>query len=157
MRKLHNLKICNVFVRHCPILKSQLFFPAELRHYERKTFSVSLIEQSWSSYLAALDKKLRWSIKFAEKNGLDYEFVDGNHITSEKIAVIFEIYSMAMVQKFASKQLQFNLSYFNELFTQLGARLIVTLIKKENSIVYFGIFAKDLDNSVQYLFLVPGF
>ena len=113
--------ILAVFIRHSPFLGNQRFWPERLTELNRHTYSVKLKPcETFDDYLKGIPQKLRWSVNFARRSGLNVSFRPLADCADSRIKAFYQLYSELMLQKQTSGYYLFSEQFFLDHAHMLG-------------------------------------
>jgi len=114
--------IVALFLRHSPFLDNHHFWPEYLLEKNRWTYSVNLHNfENLEQGLKALPKKLRWSVNYARRAGLDVDFYTLDVCSAEHITRFYQLYADVMAEKEADSYYWFSEEFFLAHARYLGA------------------------------------
>lgn len=150
---LADASILALFLRHSPFLANQNAWPDDLRALSRRTYAVSLQPHAhFDTYLASIPQKLRWSVNYALRAGLDVSFHGLANYPDSKIKAYYELYSGLMRQKNTSGYYLFSEDFFLEHARHLGTNCeLAEIVDTSNGELLAGaFFLKDETGWVHY-------
>lgn len=141
-RFLSNESILAFFVRHSPFLANQKQWPDSLVELNRRTYTTALgTSDSFDSYLKAIPQKLRWSVNYARRAGLQLAFRSLSECEPERIRAFYRLYAGLMQQKQTSGYYLFSEELFLEHARLLGAQCeLAEIVNPENGSLIAGAF-----------------
>lgn len=118
---LSDASILALFIRHSPFLANHKRWPNRLVELNRHTYSADLNTCScFDTYLKGLPQKLRWSINYARRAGLEVSFRPLSECSQRQINVFYRLYSELMQQKQTSAYYMFTEEFFLDHARTLG-------------------------------------
>lgn len=120
-RFLSEESILAFFVRHSPFLANQKQWPDSLVELNRRTYAAELRHgDSFDSYLNGIPQKLRWSVNYARRAGLQATFHPLSECQPQRIQAFYRLYTGLMQQKQTSGYYMFSEEFFLEHARSLG-------------------------------------
>lgn len=120
-RFLSEASILAFFVRHSPFLANQKQWSDRLVELNRRTYAAELRRSdNFDSYLKAIPQKLRWSVNYARRAGLQVTFQALSECPPQRIQSFYRLYSGLMQQKQTSGYYLFSEAFFLEHARSLG-------------------------------------
>lgn len=118
---LANEQVICAFIRHAPFLGNCEWLPLGESEYNRTTYIRSLTPgASLDAFCAASAQKLRWSINFARRHGLNTDFHPLATCAQSLIREFYAIYCELMDGKSASGYYTFSEEFFLQHARQFG-------------------------------------
>jgi Acetyltransferase (GNAT) domain len=109
------------FVRHSPFLGNQRQWPDSLVEFNRRTYVAELRRSDhFDAYLKTVPQKLRWSVNYARRAGLQVSFQPLSQCPPERIQSFYWLYVGLMRQKQTSGYYLFSEAFFLEHARWLG-------------------------------------
>lgn len=134
--------IVDLFIRHSPFLVNQNHWPKCTVELNRRTYSTELnASDSFDSYLKGIPQKVRWSINYARRAGLEVAFHSLSECTPERIRAFYQLYAGLMRQKQTSGYYMFSENFFLEHARTLGEQCeLADIVDPENGRLLAGAF-----------------
>lgn len=121
-RFLASESILAIFIRHSPFLSNHAQWPAGSTELNRHTYSAALQpSDNFDNYLAGIPQKLRWSVNYARRAGLQVTFHSLAECPKDRISTFYQLYSELMTQKQTSAYYLFSEDFFIEHAHSLNA------------------------------------
>lgn len=121
-RFLADAGIVALFLRHSPFLANQEQWPNGLTELNRRTYAAELRQNdSLDSYLKTIPQKLRWSVNYARRSGLQVSFQSLSQCQPQQIQSFYRLYAELMQQKQTADYYMFSEAFFLEHTRSLGA------------------------------------
>lgn len=118
---LSEQSIISFFIRHSPFLANQKKWPDRLIELNRRTYATSFCRSdSFDLYLKGIPQKLRWSVNYARRAGLQIRFSPLTECTPDRIKAFYRLYAELMMQKQTSNYYLFTEVFFLEHARSLG-------------------------------------
>lgn len=131
---LANDGVVAVFIRHSPFLGNQKQWPSDLVEFNRRTYSAKLISESTlDTYIKWVPQKLRWSINYARRAGLEVSFYSMSQCDQERISAFYDLYADLMSSKRVSRYYMFSESVFLDHAHLLGSNCELAEIVDPNT------------------------
>lgn len=109
------------FVRHSPFLANQKQWPGNLIELNRRTYAADLRQSdSFDAHLKGIPQKLRWSVNYARRAGLQVEFHPLSECPPDRIQAFYRLYARLMQKKQTSGYYLFSEAFFLEHARSLG-------------------------------------
>ena len=119
---LARARIIAIFLRHSPFLFNQSMLPEGLITLNRHTYVADLSASgSFDDFLTLISQKLRWSVNYALRAGLNVTFYPLSNCGKERIHSFYSQYAMLMTEKKVSDYHQFSESFFQDHALYIGA------------------------------------
>lgn len=114
MRKyLSAESILALFIRHSPFLTNQNQWPTSLTEINRYTYAATLRpSDSFDTYLKGIPQKLRWSVNYARRAGLQVTFRPLSECPIDRIRTFYQLYSELMHRKQTTGYYLFSEDFF---------------------------------------------
>lgn len=113
--------ILAVFVRHSPFLCNQHCWPESLIEVNRKTYVAALrAYDDLDSYITAIPQKLRWSVNYARRAGLQVSFSKLGNCSPDQIQKFYRLYAGLMQEKQTGGYYLFSEQFFLQHAQKLG-------------------------------------
>lgn len=141
-RYLSEESILAFFVRHSPFLANQKQWPDSLIELNRRTYATALgTSDSFDAYLKGIPQKLRWSVNYARRAGLQLAFRPLSECAPERIKAFYRLYAGLMQQKQTSGYYLFSEEFFLEHARSLGGHCeLAEIVNPENGSLVAGAF-----------------
>jgi hypothetical protein len=141
-RFLATASILALFVRHSPFLSNQNQWPPSSTELNRYTYATSLrLTESFDEYLKEIPQKLRWSVNYARRAGLQVTFLPLSVCPTEHIKAFYKLYSDLMQQKQTSSYYLFSEEFFIEHSRALDSACeLAEIVDKETGKLLAGAF-----------------
>lgn len=130
------------FIRHSPFLANQHQWPSGITELNRHTYAVSLCKnENFDSYIKGIPQKIRWSVNYARRAGLQVTFCPLSECKPERIKAFYRLYAELMQQKKTSGYYLFSEDFFLEHVQFLGeSGELAEIIDPENGELIAGAF-----------------
>lgn len=113
--------ILALFIRHSPFLSNHKKWPCSLVELNRRTYAADLLtSDTFETYLKNIPQKLRWSVNYARRVGLQVAFTRLAECPSQRIHSFYTLYAGLMRQKQTSDYYLFSEDFFVEHMRSLG-------------------------------------
>lgn len=134
--------ILALFIRHSPFLTNQHRWPTSLTELNRYTYATTLQpSDSFDTYLKGIPQKLRWSVNYARRAGLQVTFRPLSECPTDRIRTFYQLYSGLMHQKQTSGYYLFSEDFFTEHGRALSAHCeLAEILDEENGNLLAGAF-----------------
>jgi len=134
--------IVALFIRHSPFLANQHRWPTSLTELNRYTYATTLqLSDSFDAYLKGIPQKLRWSVNYARRAGLQVTFRPLSECPKDRIRTFYQLYSGLMHQKQTSGYYLFSENFFIEHGCVLSAHCeLAEIFDKETGNLLAGAF-----------------
>lgn len=134
--------ILALFIRHSPFLSNQNQWPSAFAELNRYTYATKLQRyDSLDAYLKDTPQKLRWSVNYARRAGLQVNFHSLSACSTEHIKDFYQLYSGLMQQKQTSAYYLFSEEFFINHGRALNAYCeLAEIVDKETGKLQAGIF-----------------
>ena len=107
--------IVALFVRHSPFLVNQNVWPSDLIELNRYTYASTLRpENSFETFIQHIPQKLRWSVNYARRAGIQATFYPLSECRLDLISAFYALYSGLMDQKNSPDYYHFSEAFFVE-------------------------------------------
>jgi serine/alanine adding enzyme len=157
LETLRSHRIVCAFLRHSPFLSNQNVLPAECTEINKNTYIRDLyLDDSISEFCAKANQKVRWSVKYAIRNGLDVRFTPLNECSAEQIKSFYKIYSELMLQKGDANYYLFTERLFLQHASSLTGDLAELILIDENDgekLLAASFFLVDSNESIAHYHL----
>ncbi len=146
---LKNEGICAVFIRHSPWTFNHKYIPEDLIELNRITYQVKLdLLENFDDRLRQIPQKLRWSVNFAKKSGINISI---KSINEKDLLKFYDIYTSRMKELNADKFYLFNKKFFINHLKYLPNNCDIALLKDYDKKVIGGaLFLRDDNGYVHY-------
>jgi Acetyltransferase (GNAT) domain len=105
--------IVAVFIRHSPFLDNRRSWPKIYTELNRITYVTRLKpHKTFDDYLKKIPQKLRWSVNYARRSGLEASFHRLIECPDNKLRLFYQLYSELMMQKQVSGYYSFSEDFF---------------------------------------------
>jgi serine/alanine adding enzyme len=130
------------FVRHSPFLGNQRQWPDSLVELNRRTYAAELRRSDhFDAYLKTVPQKLRWSVNYARRAGLQVSFQPLSQCPPERIQSFYRLYVGLMQQKQTLGYYLFSEEFFLEHARLLGAQCeLAEIVDPESGELIAGAF-----------------
>jgi hypothetical protein len=133
-RFLAEKSIVSVFIRHSPFFQNERCWPEGLTELNRHTYATELQPtKSFDDYLKGIPQKMRWSVNFARRAGLDVMFTPLSSLDPNRLSAFYELYSRLMLQKETASYYLFSEQFFLQHVQALGEQCELAEIVDQES------------------------
>lgn len=139
---LSDESVIAIFIRHSPFLANQQYWPQGLSELNRHTYAVTLqVSDNFDVYLKDIPQKLRWSVNYARRAGLQVTFSPLSKCMPDRIQAFYRLYAGLMQQKQTSGYYLFSEEFFHEHARSLGKHCeLAEIVDPENGNLLAGAF-----------------
>jgi hypothetical protein len=133
-RFLAEESIVSVFIRHSPFLQNERCWPEVLTELNRHTYATELQpKKSFDDYLKGIPQKLRWSVNFARRAGLDVTFTPLSSLDPNRLRAFYQLYAGLMLQKQTASYYLFSEKFFLQHAHALGEQCeLAEIVDRDN-------------------------
>lgn len=118
---LSSESILAVFIRHSPFLANHQHWPQGLSEVNRHTYATALqVNDSFEAKLNGIPQKLRWSVNYARRAGLQVSFRALSESSTNQILAFYRLYARLMQDKQTSDYYLFSQDFFLQHAKALG-------------------------------------
>jgi lipid II:glycine glycyltransferase (peptidoglycan interpeptide bridge formation enzyme) len=136
--------VTSVFLRHSPFLNNHQFFGQNEYELNRITYIVDLQQDiTVDQFCQQQDSKLRWSISYARRHGIEVHFCKSNSSFRNLLKQFYHIYLALMVAKNVPTYYLFSFEFFCEHFESLSPNCELAIAKSKGEVLGGAIFIFD--------------
>lgn len=145
--------IASIFLRHSPFLANAELLPDDWKELNRKTYVVNLNpHDDLDAFCSKADQKLRWSVRYALRNGLRCGFSSHPGWNGVELSGFYSIYRELMLKKETNPFYLFSREFFKRHGESFGGdcELAIVVGGPDDEVLAGAFFLKDLSGYVHY-------
>lgn len=139
-----NNGIIDVFIRNTPFLKNEIFIPDSYNFFNRVTYTKNLKRyDSFEKLKSKVGQKVRWSVNYALRNGLEVIVKKYSEINDNDIKLFYNLYTKVMDFRNTTDYYYFPENFFRDTFSALKDKCDMYFIEKDGKFIAASLFIKD--------------
>lgn len=145
--------IASIFLRHAPFLANAELLPDDWKELNRKTYVVDLdSHDDLDAFCSKVDQKLRWSVRYALRNGLRCGFSSHPEWNGTELGAFYSIYRDLMLKKETNPFYLFSQDFFERHGKCFGGDCELAIVAggPDDQVLAGAFFLKDPSGYVHY-------